>query len=101
MRRVPPAAGALPHRGALAAGADAAAPPVSRRRCLASLVRRDVIARCGPNLLAVLNSVLALLGTGTLRALGARVELAGQDSRLVAGGWLSTHGLIPAGGDLR
>ena len=24
-------------------------------------------------------------------------ELAGQDSRLVAGGWLRAHGLIPAG----
>ena len=34
---------------------------------------------------------------GTLRALGARVELAGQDSRLVAGGWLRALGLIPAG----
>ncbi|HXZ74348.1 MAG TPA: hypothetical protein VEH31_26245 [Streptosporangiaceae bacterium] len=33
----------------------------------------------------------------TLRALGARVELAGQDSRLAAGGWLGAHGLIPAG----
>jgi glycine betaine/choline ABC-type transport system substrate-binding protein len=61
------------------------------------LVRRDVIARCGPNLLAVLNSILALLGTGTLRALGARVELAGQDSRLVVGGWLRAHGLSRAG----
>jgi glycine betaine/choline ABC-type transport system substrate-binding protein len=68
---------------------------------ITSLVRRDVIARCGPNLLAMLNSVPAMLGTGTLRALGARVELAGQDSRLVAGGWLRAHGLIPAGGDLR
>ena len=60
------------------------------------LVPRDVIACCGPNLLAVLTSVPAVLGTGTLRALGARVELAGQDSRLVAGGWLRAHGLIPA-----
>ena len=51
----------------------------------------------GRNLLAVLNSVPAVLGTGTLRALGARVELAGQDSRLVAGGWLRAYGLIPAG----
>jgi hypothetical protein len=38
-----------------------------------------------------------LLGAGALRALGVRVELAGQDSRLVAGGWLRAHGLIPAG----
>ena len=46
------------------------------------LVRRDVIARYGPNLLAALNTVSALLDTGTLRALEARVELAGQDPRL-------------------
>jgi hypothetical protein len=51
------------------------------------VVGRDVIVGCGPNLLVVLSSVSALLGTGTLRALGARVELAEQDSRLVAGGW--------------
>ncbi len=30
-----------------------------------------------------------------------RVELAGQGPRLVAGSWLHTHGLIPAGGDAR
>jgi glycine betaine/choline ABC-type transport system substrate-binding protein len=65
------------------------------------VVRRDVIADGGPKLLAVLSSVSALLGTGTLRALGARVEAAGQDSRLVAGGWLRALGLIPAGGAVR
>jgi osmoprotectant transport system substrate-binding protein len=65
------------------------------------LVRRDVIARYGPNLLAVLNNVSALLDTGTLRALDARVELAGQNPWLVAGGWLRAHRLIPAGGDAR
>ena len=65
------------------------------------LVRRDVIVRYGPHLVAVLNKVSALLDTGTLRALDARVELAGQDPRLVAGSWLRTHGLIPAGGDAR
>jgi osmoprotectant transport system substrate-binding protein len=64
------------------------------------LVRRDVIVRYGPNLLAVLNRVSALLDTGTLRALDARVELAGQAPRLVAGRWLRAHGLIPAGGDV-
>ena len=41
------------------------------------LVRRDVIARYGPRLLTTLNRVSALLDTGTLRALNARVELAG------------------------
>ena len=49
------------------------------------LVRRDVVARYGPRLLAVLDTVSARLTTGSLRALGARVELRGQDPRLVAG----------------
>ena len=49
------------------------------------LVRRDVIARYGPNLLAALNKVSALLDTGTLRALDAQVELDGQGPRSVAG----------------
>jgi osmoprotectant transport system substrate-binding protein len=62
------------------------------------LVRRDVIVRYGPNLVAVLNRISALLDTGTLRALDALVELAGQDPRLVAGRWLRAHGLIPEGG---
>ena len=61
------------------------------------LVGRDAIARYGPRLLATLNKVSALLDTGTLRALDARVELAGQNARLVAGSWLRAHGLIPAG----
>lgn len=64
------------------------------------VVRRDVIARYGPNLLAALNAVSALLDTGTLRALDAQVELAGQDPRLVAGRWLRAHGLIRPGGGL-
>jgi osmoprotectant transport system substrate-binding protein len=64
------------------------------------LVRRNVIARYGPNLLAALNTVSALLDTGTLRALDARVELAGQDPRLVAGRWLRARGLIRPGGGL-
>ena len=65
------------------------------------LVRRDVIARYGPDLAAVLNRVSALLDTGTLRALDAQVALAGQDPRLVAGRWLRAHRLIPAGGGVR
>ena len=64
------------------------------------LLRRDVIARYGPNLVAALNRVSALLDTGTLRALDARVER-GQNPRLVAGSWLRAHGLIPAGEDAR
>jgi osmoprotectant transport system substrate-binding protein len=63
------------------------------------LLRRDVIARHSPNLVAVLNKVSALLDTGTLRALDAQVELKGQNPRLVAGSWLRAHGLIPAGSD--
>ncbi len=65
------------------------------------LVRRSTMERYGPRLLAVLNKVSALLDTGTLRALDARVELAGQDPRLVAGNWLRAQELIPAGGDPR
>ncbi len=63
------------------------------------LVGRNAIARYGPRLLATLNKVSALLDTGTLRALNARVEIAGQNPRLVAGSWLRAHGLIPAGGE--
>ena len=65
------------------------------------LVRRSTMEQYGPRLLATLNKVSALLGTGTLRALDARVEVAGQDPRLVAGSWLRTHELIPAGGAAR
>jgi hypothetical protein len=63
-------------------------------------VRRDVIARYGPRLLAMLNRVSVLLDTGTLRALDARAELAGQDP----GWWPAAgcaHGLIPTGGEVR
>ena len=62
------------------------------------LVGRNAIARYGPRLLTVVNKVSALLDTSTLRALNARVEIAGQNPRLVAGSWLRAHGLIPAGG---
>jgi glycine betaine/choline ABC-type transport system substrate-binding protein len=60
------------------------------------LLRRDVVARYGPNLVAALNRVSALLDTSTLRAHDARIER-GQNPRLVAGSWLRAHGLIPAG----
>jgi osmoprotectant transport system substrate-binding protein len=62
------------------------------------LVHRDVIVRYGPNLVALLNKVSDLMDTGTLRALDARVELAGQNPRLVADSWLRAHQLIPEGG---
>ena len=65
------------------------------------LLCRNVIARYGPHLAAVLNKVSALLDTGTLRVLDARVELAGHNPRLVAASWLRAHGLIPAGGEVR
>ena len=45
--------------------------------------------------------VSARLDTGSLRALDARVVLARQNPRLVAGSWLRTHGLIPAREDAR
>ncbi len=57
------------------------------------LLRGDVVARFGARLVAVLNAVSARLDTGSLRALDARVELAGQDPRRVAGSWLRSHGL--------
>ena len=65
------------------------------------LVRRSAIERYGPRLLTTLNKVSALLDTGTLRALDARVEVAGQNPRRVAGNWLRTHELIPVGGAAR
>ncbi|MGH3213205.1 MAG: ABC transporter substrate-binding protein [Trebonia sp.] len=62
------------------------------------LVRRDTVTRYGPRLLAVLNTVSAWLTTGSLRALDARVELRGDDPRLVADSWLRTQGLASMGG---
>jgi osmoprotectant transport system substrate-binding protein len=62
------------------------------------LVRRDAVARYGPRLLAVLDTVSARLTTGSLRALNARVDLRGQDPRLVAESWLRAQGLASAGG---
>ena len=62
------------------------------------LVRRDAVARYGPRLLAVLDTVSARLTTGSLRALNARVDLRGDDPRLVAESWLRARGLASAGG---
>ena len=64
------------------------------------LVRRNVDARYGPRLLAVLNTVSARLTTSSLRALDARVQLHGEDPRLVAESWLRTQGVASAGGAL-
>jgi len=65
------------------------------------LVRRDAVARYGPRLLAVLNTVSARLTTGSLRALDARAQLPGKAPRLVAGSWLRTQGLASIGGTSR
>ena len=62
------------------------------------LVRKDVIVRYGPNLVALLNRISALLDTGTLRALDAQVELDGHGPRSVARAWLRAHELIPERG---
>ena len=60
------------------------------------LVSRGVATHYGPGLLAALNRVSARLDTGSLRAMDARVQLAGRDPRLVAGSWLRAQGLLPA-----
>ena len=62
------------------------------------LVRRAVVARYGPRLLAVLNTVSARLTTGSLRGLDARVQLRGENPRRVAGSWLRAQGLAWPGG---
>src|SRR5581483_10931107 len=62
------------------------------------LVRRDVVTRYGPRLLAVLDTVSARLTTGSLRVLDARMELRGDDPRLVAESCLRAQGLASAGG---
>ena len=62
------------------------------------LVRRDVVARYGPRLLAALDTVSARLTTGSLRALDAQVELRGDNPGSVAWTWLRAQGLISAGG---
>jgi osmoprotectant transport system substrate-binding protein len=62
------------------------------------LVRRDAVARYGPRLLAVLNTVSARLTTGSLRALDARAELRGEGPHLVAESWLRAQGLASGGG---
>ena len=58
------------------------------------LVRRDVVARYGAGLVAVLNSVSAHLDTASLRAMDALVQLHGQDPRRVARSWLQKQQLI-------
>ncbi|MGE5287124.1 MAG: glycine betaine ABC transporter substrate-binding protein [Micromonosporaceae bacterium] len=62
------------------------------------VLRRGVIGRYGPNLVAVLNRVSALLDTGTLRDLNAQVELDGHRPRSVAKAWLRANGLMQKDG---
>lgn len=59
------------------------------------LIRRNVVARYGPGLVAVLNKVSARLDTGSLRAMDALVQLHGQAPRRVAANWLRMQGLVP------
>ena len=59
------------------------------------LIHRDVVARYGAGLVAVLNRVSARLDTGSLSAMDALVQLDGQAPRRVAGSWLRMQGLIP------
>ena len=62
------------------------------------LVRRDAVARHGPGLMAVLNTVSAHSGhSASLRALNARVEIHGQNPRQVAANWLRAQGLLREG----
>jgi osmoprotectant transport system substrate-binding protein len=65
------------------------------------LVRQAAIARHGASLVAVLDTVSARLGTGSLRELDAQVELSGQDPRQVAQGWLRAQGLLAREGASR
>ena len=58
------------------------------------LVRRDVVARYGTGLVAVLNRVSARLDTTALRDMDALVQLHGQDPRRVARSWLRAQRLI-------
>ena len=62
------------------------------------LVRRDVVTRYGPRLLAALNAVSARLSTSSLRALDAQAELRGDNPRKVAESWLRAQRLTSTGG---
>jgi osmoprotectant transport system substrate-binding protein len=59
------------------------------------LVRRDVVARYGAGLVAVLDRVSGRLDTGSLRAMDALVQLDGQVPGQVARSWLRAQRLVP------
>ena len=61
------------------------------------LVRREVVARYGPRLLAVLNAVSARLTTASLRGLDAQAELPGSTPAKAAGTWLRAQRLARRG----
>jgi osmoprotectant transport system substrate-binding protein len=65
------------------------------------LVRRDVVARYGAGLVAVLDRVSGRLDTGYLRALDALVQLDGHVPRQVARSWLRAQRLVPEGRAVR
>jgi osmoprotectant transport system substrate-binding protein len=67
------------------------------------LVSRDVVARYGAGLMAVLNTVSARLDSASLRALNAQVENTGRTpwtprtpwtARQIAERWLHAQGLL-------
>ena len=62
------------------------------------VLRRDVVARYGSGLIALLNAVSARLTTNSLRDLDARVDLDGRGPHAVAEAWLRAQRLIPKGG---
>jgi osmoprotectant transport system substrate-binding protein len=58
------------------------------------LVSRDVVARYGAGLMAVLNTVSARLDSVSLRALDAQVENTSRTPHQVADSWLHAQGLL-------
>ena len=58
------------------------------------LVSRDVVARYGAGLMAVLNTVSARLDSASLRALDAQAENTGRNPHQVADSWLHAQGLL-------
>jgi osmoprotectant transport system substrate-binding protein len=65
------------------------------------VLRRDVVARYGSRVLALVNAVSARLTTDSLRALDAQVELDGKKPSSVAAAWLRANGLTRNGGVVR
>ena len=64
---------------------------------LTPLVRRDAVARFGPEMVEVLDAVSAALSTDELRGLNASVR-SGVPPTRAAEVWLAEHGLAPEPG---